>query len=115
MKELTREYLQGTKGTYERNEQRAWAMFKDATDDVIKRSLEYQAHKTHGMAIAVAKMAEAESITLDLLYEVKNAYEAAEKSLELDGRENDAAEARGSKEAIEELVFVMTGSFPEMK
>jgi hypothetical protein len=123
MKEITQEYLQRMQKLYEKNEQLAWDMFNAPDQEggspelqaAIKAVLKYQAHKIHGMKIAITKLVAVENITLDLLYIIKDAHLAVENKLEAEGKKDEAAEERGSKEVIEEMIFVMTGAFPEMK
>jgi hypothetical protein len=65
-------------------------------------------------------------ITLDKLEKLKIAYEQNEwRARDLAKAEQNlefktaylfqATKARGMKEAVEELIFVLTGTFPEMK
>jgi len=132
MKQITREHLEKTMAVYEQNEQRARAMAAAEQDAIIKDSITYQANKARGMALALRQIIgelnsldpEADmhstsrqngSITIRDLHEIKDAYEKDEKALFATTATEQAAEARGSKEAIEELIFVMTGSWPELR
>jgi hypothetical protein len=115
MKQITREHLERSKEIYENNEARAWSMVKDEKDEVLKASLIYQANKTHGMVLAIKALIPEQDITVQKLYEVKDGYEKEERELFATSAIDQAAEARGSKEAVEELIFVMTGSFPELR
>jgi hypothetical protein len=116
MKTITLEILQITRKNYENNENRAHQMAAEEKDPVIRQAHEFQEIKARGMKYAIDRVLQypnVEAVTVKDLYELKYEYELEEGRLSGTSHKDKEAEARGSKEAIEEMIFVMTGEFPK--